>query len=167
VDRAEVSLANFAARIVDRHIGRITDNITRSLHALLRKQDLISRLAIDPKTLEISIFGRNGKPLDPARLSAGERQMLATAVLWGLSRSTGRTLPTVIDTPVGRLDRSHRTNLVTRYFPSASRQVVLLSTDEEIVGDYLSQLDPHVGRTYFLDYEDGSDATSIKEGYFV
>lgn len=167
VDRAEATLANFSARIVERHIGRITDNISRSLQALLRKEGLVTRLTIDPASLEISLFGRGNKQLDPARLSAGERQMLATAVLWGLSRSTGRTLPTVIDTPVGRLDRSHRTNLVTRYFPSASRQVVLLSTDEEIVGDYLTQLDPHIGKSYLLDYDEAEDSTSIKEGYFA
>lgn len=167
VDRAEATLANFSACIVERHIGRITDNITRSLQALLRKEGLVTRLMIDPTTLEISLFGRGSRQLDSARLSAGERQMLATAVLWGLSRSTGRTLPTVIDTPVGRLDRSHRTNLVTRYFPSAARQVVLLSTDEEIVGDYLAQLDPHVGKSYLLEYDETDDSTSIREGYFA
>ena len=56
---------------------------------------------------------------------------------------------------------------MTRYFPSASRQVVLLSTDEEIVGDYLAQLEPHVGCRYLLDYDEESDATAIKEGYFA
>ena len=167
IDRAEETLASFSARIVERHLGRITENITRSLRALLRKEGLVSRLVIDPATLGISLFGRRGNLLDPATLSACERQMLATAVLWGLSRSTGRMLPTVIDTPVGRLDRSHRTNLVSRYFPSAARQVILLSTDEEIVGNYLTQLGPHVGKSYLLDYDDEAEATSIKQGYFV
>lgn len=166
IDRAEITLANFSARIIERNIGRITENVTRSLQALLRKEGLISRLSINPGSLEISLFGRDRQPLDPKRLSAGERQMLATAVLWGLSRSTGRTLPTVIDTPVGRLDRSHRTNMVTRYFPSAARQVVLLSTDEEIVGNYLGQLEPHIGCSYLLDYDEADDATEIREGYF-
>ena len=91
--------------------------------------------------------------------------MVATAVLWGLSRCTGMTLPTVIDTPVGRLDRSHRTNLVERYFPNASRQVVLLSTDEEIVGDHLLRLLPSVGAQYRLDFDDSESCTSIREGY--
>lgn len=167
VDHAERTLARFSSRVVERHIGRISDNITRSLQSLLRKEGLVTRLSIDPQTLEISLFGRDKGQIEPGRLSAGERQMLATAVLWGLSKSTGRTLPTVIDTPVGRLDRSHRTNLVTRYFPSAARQVVLLSTDEEIVGDYLRHLGPHIGRRYLLDYDDDDDATEIREGYFA
>ena len=76
------------------------------------------------------------------------------------------TLPTIIDTPVGRLDRSHRTNLVERYFPNASRQVVLLSTDEEIVGTHLDLLMPNVGAQYRLNFDEVEARTSIVEGYF-
>lgn len=166
IDRAEGTLTRFASGVVARHVERISYNITRSLHALLRKEGLISRVTIDPSTLKISLYGRDRKELDAARLSAGERQMLATAVLWGLSRSTGRNLPTVIDTPVGRLDRSHRTNLVDRYFPQAARQMILLSTDEEIVGRYFKRLQPHVGRQYLLEYNADTEATRVKEGYF-
>jgi DNA sulfur modification protein DndD len=166
IDRAEGTLTRFAAGVVTRHIDRISSNITKSLHALLRKEGLISRVSIDPSTLKISLYGRHRKELDAARLSAGERQMLATAVLWGLSRSTGRNLPTVIDTPVGRLDRSHRTNLVDRYFPQAARQMILLSTDEEIVGRYFKRLQPHVGRQYLLEYDEETEATRVREGYF-
>jgi DNA sulfur modification protein DndD len=166
VDRAESTLGRFASRIVARHVDRITDNISVALTSLLRKEGLVTKIWIDPSSLHISLFGRDASLIDPGRLSAGERQMLATAVLWGLSKSTGRTLPTVIDTPVGRLDKSHRSNLVTRYFPFAARQVVLLSTDEEITGRYLSQLRPFVGREYLLKYDDRADATTITNGYF-
>ena len=166
IDRAEGTLNRFASGVVARQVDRISSNITKSLHALLRKEGLISRVSIDPSTLRITLYGRDRCELDATRLSAGERQMLATAVLWGLSRSTGRNLPTVIDTPVGRLDRSHRTNLVDRYFPQASRQMVLLSTDEEIVGRYLKRLEPHVGRRYLLEYNETSESTRVKEGYF-
>lgn len=166
IDRAEGTLNRFASDVVARHVERISSNITKSLHALLRKEGLISRVSIDPSTLKVTLYGRDRRELDAARLSAGERQMLATAVLWGLSRSTGRNLPTVIDTPVGRLDRSHRTNLVDRYFPQASRQMVLLSTDEEIVGRYFKRLQPHVGRQYLLEYNEEAEATRVKEGYF-
>jgi DNA sulfur modification protein DndD len=166
-DRAQHTLTRFSARIVAQHMERISENITWSLRALLRKERLVTRLAIDPATLHITLYDRNGNRIDPGQLSAGERQMLATAVLWGLSKSAGRTLPMVIDTPVGRLDSSHRTNLVTQYFPFAARQVVLLSTDEEIVGAYLAQLHPYIGRQYLLSYDNGADLTEIKEGYFA
>ncbi len=166
LDRAEATLSRFSRQVIQRHIDRISSNISGSLQALLRKEGLVNRISIDPDTLHLALFDRVDRRIESECLSAGERQMLATAVLWGLSKSTGRTLPTVIDTPVGRLDRSHRTNLVNHYFPSASRQVVLLSTDEELVGSYLGQLSPHVGCRYMLTYDDDRDVSVISEGYF-
>ena len=165
VTAADEALAEFAAHMVRKHLSRITKEINTALAKLLRKQGLVSGVFIDPEDLTIMLLNPKRQRVDPHRLSAGERQMTATAVLWGLSRCTGMTLPTVIDTPVGRLDRSHRTNLVERYFPNASRQVVLFSTDEEIVGDHLQQLRPHVGAQYWLDFDEAEACTYIREGY--
>jgi DNA sulfur modification protein DndD len=108
----------------------------------------------------------NGQILSAERLSAGERQLLAIAILWGLAKASGRPLPTAIDTPLGRLDSAHRDNIVKRYFPFASHQVLLFSTDQEIVGDYLSSLMPWIGRSYILDYTPKTHTTQIREGYF-
>jgi len=83
-----------------------------------------------------------------------------------LMRASGRPLPTAIDTPLGRLDASHRAHLVERYFPYASHQVLLFSTDEEINSTYYEKLKPYVGRTYMLDYDDNTGSTQIKKGYF-
>lgn len=166
----EVTAANdvldeFADRMIRKHLGRITDEINGALVSLLRKSGLVAGVCIDPKDLSVALLDARDEPIDARQLSAGERQIMATAVLWGLSRCTGMTLPTVIDTPVGRLDRSHRTNLVDRYFPKASGQVVLLSTDEEIVGDHLDRLLPRVGAQYRLEFDELEGATSIVEGY--
>jgi len=38
--------------------------------------------------------------------------MLAIAFLWGLARVSGCQLPVAINTPLGRLDSSHRLNLL-------------------------------------------------------
>ena len=113
-----------------------------------------------------TLYGQDGKPLPFDRLSAGERQLLATSMLWGLARASGRPVPTIIDTPLGRLDSNHRANLVERYFPNASHQVLLLSTDEEIVGGYLKKIMPFVSRTFLLDHNQILGETRIKEGYF-
>jgi DNA sulfur modification protein DndD len=166
VSKAETALEEFAARVLAKNLGRITAEITDALRSLFRKQGLVDEVRIDPETLKVILVGPDGREVDPGKLSAGERQILATAVLWGLSRSTGMNLPTVIDTPVGRLDGSHRLNLVERYFPFAARQVVLLSTDQEIIGSYKDQLDAKTGETYLLDFNEETGATRIVNGYF-
>lgn len=164
--RVRRTLDKFRSAMVERHVRRIALLVLDSFRQLLRKESLVVDLKIDPKRFSLELRGKDGKILSPDRLSAGERQLLAVSMLWGLARASGRPLPTVIDTPLGRLDASHRSKLVERYFPYASHQVLLLSTDEEIDEKYYEQLKPHVGRTYHLEFNDATGATHVKQGYF-
>lgn len=166
ISLVRTTLDQFRDAVIRRHLARIEALVLDSFHQLLRKKALVARLAIEPETFQLRLTGRDGQPLPPERLSAGERQLLATSVLWGLARASARPLPTVIDTPLGRLDSSHRRRLVTHYFPAASHQVLLLSTDEEIAGGYFDVLRPFVGRAYQLSYDDELGATRVENGYF-
>ena len=114
----------------------------------------------------VQLFDGRGERIPTERLSAGERQLLAVAMLWGLARVSGRRLPMVIDTPLGRLDSKHRSHIVERYFPHASHQVILLSTDEEIDQSLFASLEPWIGRSYELRHDDMAGCTQIVEGYF-
>lgn len=164
--RVRSTLGLFRERLINRHVKRIEQLILESFQQLLRKQTLISALTIDPKTFAVQLRDRDGQMISADRLSAGERQLLAISMLWGLARASGRPLPAVIDTPLGRLDSTHRCHLVRRYFPFASHQVLLLSTDEEIDQHYFQELRPHVGRSYLLDFDEKTSTTSVREGYF-
>ena len=99
-------------------------------------------------------------------MSTGEKQIYTTALLWGLAKTSGKTLPMILDTLLGRLDSNHRQLLIERYFPYASHQVVLLSTDTEVKGSLHSLLEPHVSRTFHLAYQQSDGRTTIEEGYF-
>ena len=164
--RVRTTLGAFRKAVIARHVRRIERLVLDSYQQLLRKESLVTRLEIDPERFALTLYGRDGRELGADRLSAGERQLLAIALLWGLAKTSGRPLPTAIDTPLGRLDAGHRTHLVERYFPFASHQVLLFSTDEEIVGAHLEKLRPFIGRSYRLDYDDASGSTRIEEGYF-
>jgi len=161
------TLEIFRNQIVKRHTSNMETLMLESFQKLLRKAELVKALSINPGTFEVTLTGRDGKDLPFDRLSAGERQLLATSMLWGLARASGRPIPTIIDTPLGRLDSEHRKHLIDRYFPSASHQVLLLSTDEEIASDYLESLRPAITRTYMLDHDESKGSTTIKEGYFA
>lgn len=165
--RARGTLARFRESVVARQVTRIETLILDSYQALLRKSSLVTGLTVDPVDFGVRLRGPDGNELRPDRLSAGERQLLAVAVLWGLARASGRTLPVVIDTPLGRLDATHRAHLVERYFPHAGPQVVLLSTDQEIDASFRDQLRTHIGAEYQLVFDDARDSTAIVEGYFA
>jgi DNA sulfur modification protein DndD len=126
----------------------------------------VSELRIDPERFIVELRNADGKIIGADRLSAGERQLLAVSLLWGLARVSGRPVPVVTDTPLGRLDASHRTHLVERYFPQASHQMLLLSTDKEIDREYYDRLKPWIGHSYRLEFNEKSGSTQIQPGYF-
>lgn len=163
--RVRGTLMKFREAVIARHVRRIEGFVLESFQRLVRKGDLVTALHIDLQSFALELVGSDGGRLTPAQLSAGERQLLAISILWGLARASGRPLPTVIDTPLGRLDSRHRARLVERYFPAASHQVLLLSTDEEIFGEYLKMLAPSVGRSYSLEFDEVVAGTVIREGY--
>lgn len=70
------------------------------------------------------------------RLSAGEKQLMVISLLWALAICSKKKLPVIIDTPLSRLDSSHRRALIKTYFPKASDQTIILSTDSEINETY-------------------------------
>lgn len=164
--RVRNTLDKFRAQMVERHVSRIGQLVFDCFRQLLRKDSLISDLKISPEDFSIELRGADGSILSPERLSAGERQLLAVSMLWGLARASGRPLPAVIDTPLGRLDASHRNNLVERYFPYASHQVLLLSTDEEIDEHNYELLKPYIGRTYCVEFDESIGSSRVRPGYF-
>ena len=101
-----------------------------------------------------------------SQLPAGEQQMFAVAIVWALALTSGYKAPVIIDTPMARLDSSHRANFVTKYLPAASSQVLVLSTDEEVYGRYLDLVRDNVVDYYTLLYREEEQCTSIVHGYF-
>lgn len=166
VDRVRATLEGLRVEATRRHLERISQLVLEALGMLLRKQRLVTDVKIDPETHTVALTGVDGHSLPARNLSAGERQLLAVALLWGLARAAGQPLPVVIDTPLGRLDGSHRGHLLDRYFPQASHQVVLLSTDTEIDEEAFARIASKVGRSYHLEFDPDTNATYVEDGYF-
>lgn len=164
--RARNTLAKFREEIAQRHMVRLEGLITQCFARLHRKKSLKHCVSIDRGTYELCLTEDSGHRLEASELSAGERQLLAVSVLWALGQASGRRLPTVIDTPLGRLDGPHRHFMVNNYFPHASHQVILLSTDEEVTPEYYQQLAPAVGREYSIVFDEVKRTSMILDGYF-
>jgi DNA sulfur modification protein DndD len=160
------TMQTFLEQVTARKIDRLSSLITESFRFLLRKGTLGQRIAIDPATFAIAIHDDADRSIPKQRLSEGEKQIFAVAVLWGLARAAGRPLPSVIDTPMARLDATHRRHLVERYFPNASHQVVIFSTDTEVDREYYRLLQPAIARAYHLNYDERARVTRGELGYF-
>lgn len=134
---------------------------------IIDKNTLISRIDIDPDTLDFTYYDENDDQIFKSQLSAGEKQILVIAMLWALAICSREKLPIIIDTPLGRLDSSHRTNFLVRYLPNVSEQAIVLSTDEEINGKYLELIEPYVNKKYLLKYKPETRSSEIINGYFL
>lgn len=160
------TLTEFKKRLQKEKVERLSNIVTECFRTLVEKNSLAKKIDIDPETLDVTIVGIDGNELLKSQLSAGEQQMFAVAIVWALALSSGYKAPVLVDTPMARLDSSHRTNFVTKYLPAASSQVMVLSTDEEIYGRYLDMVRENVVDYYTLLYREEERCTSIVQGYF-
>jgi DNA sulfur modification protein DndD len=100
-------------------------------------------------------------------LSAGEKQIFTQALISAVSSVSGRGFPMVVDTPLGRLDIEHRKG-VLNHLVQREHQVILLSTNTEVVGEYLREIAPHVQKKYLVHFERVGDIgqSTARPGYF-
>ncbi len=140
--------------------------ILDGLKMLLHKKDFIEKVSIDKETFEVKLFKGNDDEITKNMLSKGELQMYATAVVWALAKTSGRPLPFMIDTPLARLDEEHRTNLVENFYPNASHQIIILSTDSEINNSHYQKLKPHIAKSFVIQYDSDNGKTIQHDSYF-
>ena len=159
-------LQEFKVRLQREKVTKLSNTATACFRELVEKDSLVSQININPITLDVTILDFDGNELLKSQLSAGEQQMFAISIVWALALTSGYKAPVVIDTPMARLDSSHRANFVTKYLPAASSQVMVLSTDEEVYGRYLDLVRDNVVDTYTLLYREEEQCTSIVHGYF-
>lgn len=159
-------LEEFSEKTKLRKISVLEEEFVKSFCKLARKDDMSVLARIDPVSFNLSLIDKDGNEIKKKKLSAGEKQIYAIAMLEALGRTSGRNLPVIIDTPLGRLDSKHRDNLVKNYFPTASHQVLILSTDTEIDEEFYKQLSPEVSHAFSVDYMPEEGSSYFNEGYF-
>jgi DNA sulfur modification protein DndD len=159
--RARSVLAVFKDQLLASKATWLSDMITSEFKGLMRKQRLVSRVRVDPVSYEVTIVGGDGHELPLERLSAGERQLLAVSVLSALIRERKGHFPVAVDTPLARLDGSHRQALIRRFFAKISHQVLVLSTDEEVEGATYDEMARLTSNAYALNFSDEGRHTTV------
>lgn len=165
--KVQDALGRYEKALQDRKLAELESRTTEMYSRLARKSDFVGKVRIDPYTFDVTVHDTRGHVREKRSLSAGEKQIYAISLLWGLARTSNVELPIIIDTPFARLDSAHRTRIAEHYFPHASEQVIILSTDEEIDQKYIELLEPFVGREYMIEHIDAKRCSVIREGYFT
>lgn len=164
--RVGMALKEFQQELTRARMAQVTKSLEEAFKALSRKKSWLGGIQVDPETFSVTLLDKDGRELPKERLAAGEKQIYAIALLWALAKTSGRGLPFIIDTPLGRLDSLHRRGLVRSFLPFAGEQVVVFSTDTEIDRSYFDALSPYIAKCYHLVHDDGLGLTRTESGYF-
>jgi DNA sulfur modification protein DndD len=156
------ALAAYRNKLKMRRRKEIEDAINARFLELMTSHSLVSHIRVNDD-FSLHYLDAQGEPVGMGNISAGMKQLVAQSLIWGLKDVSGKEAPVVVDTPLARIDRKHQENLITRYYPNAGSQVIVLPTDSELDSEKYALLKPHVYREYRLDNPEG-DRTRIEEG---
>ena len=160
-------IAKYRTALQASKIGEVATAMTKCYKLLASKKTLIDRIEMDAESLDMIYLNEAGDVVPRKSLSAGEKQMMVIALLWSLAICSKKRLPVIIDTPLSRLDSLHRQSMVSVYFPKASDQTIILSTDSEIDLKTYELMRDDIGDEFTLEYDEKSKSTSIRKGYFT
>jgi DNA sulfur modification protein DndD len=164
VDRMQAATEALMAELREERTSGLAAKTTVMMSLLAHKEDLVTAVTIDPSDFRIKLDGHDGQEL--VNPSAGEREVFALSLVWALAQTSGRSLPMIIDTPLGRLDQAHRSNIVTRFLPVAAEQVIVLVTDSEIDATWHAALQPHLAQEVLIEFSSEGQSSAFAEGRY-
>ena len=100
------------------------------------------------------------------QLSAGEKQIFVMALYQALSHLNKINVPYIIDTPFARIDKEHRSNILEHFFKELKGQIIILSTDEEIVSNYMDVVSDVISNTFVLNHTALGNTEILPGTYF-
>ncbi len=161
-------LERFAKELTEIRVKQLEAEFIKSYQKLARKDDLNISARINTTSFDVELIDDHNNTINRKELSAGEKQIYAIAILEALGKTSGRKLPIIIDTPLGRLDSHHRDKLIEGYFPDASHQVIILSTDTEVDEKYFNKgkFANSISHAYEIKFNGETKASKVTEGYF-
>ncbi|MEH7158957.1 DNA sulfur modification protein DndD [Neobacillus drentensis] len=166
VERIIKAIEQYVTEVTTMKANFIKDEFSKMLKKLFRKQEEFGKIEFDIHTYAIRLYNDRMQEISIQDRSAGEMQMISSALIWALTKASDLSLPMVIDTPLGRLDSYHRNHLINHYYKELSEQVIILSTDTEITQDYVNLMKNNSYKQYMLDYNESKKYTIIRDGYF-
>ena len=157
---------DIASKAVPSQIDKIAQAMTEAHRAMAHKEGIVERIDIN-EDCEVRLLNSEEVDVRQYDLSAGEKQIFTQSLISAVVSVSGRNFPLVIDTPLGKLDVGHRKG-VLNHIVQNGHQVILLSTDTEVTGEYLQTIDVHVQKKYLVEFDDTKEIgqSTPRIGYF-
>lgn len=146
-------LSDFLVTLKQEKKYSLERRIKTVLNNLMHKEDFIGRVevVVDGEDMDINLYTVDDVLINKDSLSKGEQQLYATSILKSLVDESGIQFPVFIDSPLQKFDKSHATKIITEFYPSISKQVVLFPLlYKELTPDEYEIMKPLVNATYLI-----------------
>ena len=149
------TIQKFLLRFKDEKKKALEKRLRDKLTGFLHKKNLVNNVVVDiqgnGEDVDINLFDINSRKIDKGILSMGERQMFASALLGALVEETGLDFPVFIDSPMQKFDINHSQNILTKFYPNVSKQVILFPLLlKELTEDEYSLIEQYVNKAYLI-----------------
>lgn len=131
----------------------LEQRIKTTLNSLMHKEDFIGSVKVHliDDGIDIDLYLPNGSLIRKDSLSKGEQQLYATSILKALVEESGIEFPVFIDSPLQKFDKSHSNKIITEFYPSISKQVILFPLlHKELTKQELEIMKPLVNASYLI-----------------
>lgn len=149
------TIQKFLIRFKEEKRRSLGKRLEEKLTSFLHKKELVHSVVVDIQgngdDVDINLFDVNNRKIDKGILSMGERQMFASALLGALVEETGLDFPVFIDSPMQKFDINHSQNILTKFYPNVSKQVILFPLLlKELTEEEYTMIEKYVNKTYLL-----------------
>ena len=134
-------------------------SILLGMNSLMHKVDFIEKVRIElyDDYLDINLVDKDDNLIDKESLSKGEQQLYATSILKSLVEESGISFPIFVDSPLQKFDKDHSKNIIKKFYPSISKQVVLLPLlEKELTFDEFKMMESNVSALYKIINKNGN-----------
>lgn len=136
---AEAYFFEYVSDLVTRTINRYQERTRAQVETTAT--DMFMKLIRNPegyrgitisRDYRVDLVGQHGPAM---KTSEGGRQLIALSLIGALKRAAVRGGPVVLDSPLARLDREHRENVLNSWIPELGSQAILLVQSGELTED--------------------------------
>lgn len=143
----------FLASLKQEKKSSLERRIRTAMNALMHKENFIGsvKVHITDEAMDIDLLSPSGDVIRKDSLSKGEQQLYATSLLKALVDESGISFPVFIDSPLQKFDKSHSNKIITEFYPTISKQVVLFPLlHKELTESEFAIMKPLVNATYLI-----------------
>ena len=144
----------------------LEQKLEEKLKSFMHKSDFVHKVIVDiqgnGEDVDINLYDRHNNKIDKGNLSMGEKQLFASALLGALVEETQLDFPVFIDSPMQKLDPSHSKNILTKFYPTVSKQVVFFPLlMKELTEEEYTLIEDITSKTYLI--QNKQDASHFVE----